>query len=288
MPEGHFQSPISDVSDTALWVAVYRALETSRPDALFRDPFAGQLAGDRGTKIAAQMEGFRHVSWSVVIRTCIIDNYILQQIQQGTDTIINLGAGLDTRPYRLNLPSNLHWIEVDYPKVIDFKEDRLRPEKPRCHLERVSLNLTDHLARQKLFNNINARTTKALVITEGVVPYLSNEDVASIARDLLAQKNFKAWIVDYFSPNVLNFMRRKKFRKQMENAPLQFSPIDWFVFFEEHGWKVSDIRYLPEESEKLGRSVPLPWWLRIAGYFLSSQQKNFYQRSVGYALLKPK
>jgi O-methyltransferase involved in polyketide biosynthesis len=44
---------ISNVSDTARWVAVYRAWESARPDALFRDPLAGRLAGERGRAIAA-------------------------------------------------------------------------------------------------------------------------------------------------------------------------------------------------------------------------------------------
>lgn len=43
---------VRDVSDTALWVAVYRARETERPDALFRDPYARRLAGARGEQIA--------------------------------------------------------------------------------------------------------------------------------------------------------------------------------------------------------------------------------------------
>ncbi len=42
---------IENVSDTALWVAVYRAMETARPDAIFRDPYAERLAGDKGVKI---------------------------------------------------------------------------------------------------------------------------------------------------------------------------------------------------------------------------------------------
>ena len=43
------------ISDTALWVAVYRARETDRPDALFRDPLAYRLAGTRGEQIAQKI-----------------------------------------------------------------------------------------------------------------------------------------------------------------------------------------------------------------------------------------
>jgi O-methyltransferase involved in polyketide biosynthesis len=39
---------IENVSDTAFWIAHYRALETQRADALFHDLLAGLLAGERG------------------------------------------------------------------------------------------------------------------------------------------------------------------------------------------------------------------------------------------------
>lgn len=125
-------SPIANVSDTAFWIAHHRALETARPDALFRDPLASLLAGDRGKEIAAAMPMSAMTGWVVTIRTVIIDDYINSAIAQGIDTILNLGAGLDTRPYRMDLPQSLLWIEADYPQMIDFKSERLANEQPRC------------------------------------------------------------------------------------------------------------------------------------------------------------
>lgn len=53
--------PIRDISDTARWAAVYRARESQRQDALFRDPFAERLAGQRGEEIAVAIPfGTRH------------------------------------------------------------------------------------------------------------------------------------------------------------------------------------------------------------------------------------
>ncbi len=49
-------TPIAHVTDTAFWVATYRANESARPDALFRDPLAGKLADARGRAIADQVE----------------------------------------------------------------------------------------------------------------------------------------------------------------------------------------------------------------------------------------
>src|SRR5262249_38710240 len=106
---------IRNISDTALWVAVYRARETERPEALCRCPLARKLAGERGEQIARSMQfGERH-AWSYVARTWLVDRIVTEQVAQGTDMVVNLAAGLDTRPYRMDLPRSLRWIEVDLP-----------------------------------------------------------------------------------------------------------------------------------------------------------------------------
>jgi O-methyltransferase involved in polyketide biosynthesis len=48
---GQGEPAIRNISDTANWAAVYRARESERPDALFRDPFARRLAGELGERI---------------------------------------------------------------------------------------------------------------------------------------------------------------------------------------------------------------------------------------------
>src|SRR6478672_2782051 len=97
---------IRNISDTARWAATFRAIESERPDALFHDPYAGRLAGDRGKEIHGKMRDMdgRDTSWSWVMRTVLFDRAILQAIGEGFDTVVNLAAGLDARPYRLNLP----------------------------------------------------------------------------------------------------------------------------------------------------------------------------------------
>jgi O-methyltransferase involved in polyketide biosynthesis len=68
---------IKDVADTAFMVARYRAKESERPDALFRDPLAGKLAGEHGKNIVASMSSTSVLrEWMVLIRTRIIDDFI--------------------------------------------------------------------------------------------------------------------------------------------------------------------------------------------------------------------
>src|SRR5258708_29524058 len=112
------ESRIRNISDTARWVAVYRARETERTDAVFRDPFARGLAGERGEQIAASMSFAEKNSWPFVARTWLIDQVISSQVKLGTDMVINLAAGLHARPYRMNLPRSLPRIQVDLPEIL--------------------------------------------------------------------------------------------------------------------------------------------------------------------------
>src|SRR5436853_5271754 len=120
---------IQNISDTAKWVAVFRAEENERPDAVFHDPFAKKLAGEKGEQIADSVHFSRQNSWTFVARTFLFDQYIMLHVQQGYDMIINLAAGLDARAYRLTLPQNLKWIDVDLPEMIDYKNEILKNEE---------------------------------------------------------------------------------------------------------------------------------------------------------------
>lgn len=112
------QQLIRNISDTARWVAMYRAMESERPDALFHDPYARRLAGERGEQIASTISERQLPAWAYMARTLNFDQLILGEVARGADMVINLAAGLDTRPYRLDLPPSLQWIEVDLPELI--------------------------------------------------------------------------------------------------------------------------------------------------------------------------
>src|SRR5256885_2136475 len=145
---------IRDISDTARWVAVYRARETERPDAAFKDPFARALAGERGERIADGLPFFSDNAWSMVARTYLFDRLVTRLVQAGVDLIVNLAAGLDARPYRMKLPPSLRWVEVDLPEILDYKAQVLADAAPVCALERVPLDLSNADARRTLFDRL--------------------------------------------------------------------------------------------------------------------------------------
>jgi methyltransferase (TIGR00027 family) len=280
--------PIAHVADTAFWVATYRANESARPDALFRDPLAARLVDGRGRDIAGRISGGAQVAWVVVLRTCIIDDFIRQAIADGCDAVLNLGAGLDTRPYRLELPPSLRWIEVDFAATIDFKNERLAGETPRCRLERRAVDLGDTDARRALLAEVDASAQKVLVLTEGVVGYLSNEDVAALAADLRAQPRFAWWVVEYVSSQFRRFARFMAYRRrqQMANAPIRFRPDDWLGFFADRGWAPKEIRYLVAEGEKHRRPPPVPRWMLLLFRLLNRNRGKAMRENYGFALME--
>ena len=146
---------VENISDTARWVAIFRAEESERPDAVFLDPFARRLAGEIGEQIANAIEFGRKNSWSFVARTYLIDEFVMQHVAQGYDMIVNLAAGLDARAYRMQLPKNLKWIDVDLPGMINYKNEILKNEKPKCEYRSAALDLADRKARLELFHQLN-------------------------------------------------------------------------------------------------------------------------------------
>jgi methyltransferase (TIGR00027 family) len=283
--------PIQDVSETALMVAMWRAVENDHPNPLYRDPLALKLAGERGEEI---VKGFskRRASlscWMMAIRTRVIDDLILEAVADGVDLVLNLGAGLDTRPYRMELPSNLHWVEADQPKIIAVKESRLSGEQPACKLERVSCDLADGLARRALLASVSQKGGNALVLTEGVIPYLSEEEVGALAFDLNQYPCFRYWVADYFSPFIRKYRQAQAKKMRLENAPFKFAPSDYFGFFLNHGWQAKDVRYIADAARKLRR--PPPTWVRVMfglrGLFLSQEERQQRRNAMAYVLFEP-
>jgi len=236
---------------------VYGARENERPDGLFRDPYARRLAGERGEEIAAAVERLSPESWPLPIRTYLFDSYIVECVRQGVDVVVNLAAGLDARPYRMELPRDLVWIEVDLPEILNDKESILRDVRPACALRRIRLDLADRGARRQLFKELGAQSKNALVITEGLLIYLTREQVGELADDLAAAPGFRHWIVDLVSPGLRRTLS-KQFGVVLDDGgvPFKFSPEEGPSFFVPHGWEPVGVRSMLKTAAKLKRVNP--------------------------------
>jgi methyltransferase (TIGR00027 family) len=280
--------PISNVSDTARWVAVYRAMETARPDAIFRDPFAERLAGERGHEIMRGMKRGRQAAWAMIVRTAVLDEMILDRIRNGgVDTVINLAAGLDTRAWRLDLPRSLRWFDIDLPEMIAYKAAAMRDEPPACQYEAIAVDLTNDAARAEVLRRVAGVSRTALVVTEGLLVYLGDEKVASLARALHDASSIKWWVSDIGSPRLLQLLN-KQWGKALSagNAPFLFAPTDSAAFFARLGWREIEFRSGLEEAHRLKREMPMMWLWRFLGRFGSAEKREEFRRISGYILLE--
>ena len=281
-------SKIEHVSDTALWVAVHRGRETERPDALYKDPLALKLAGERGVQIAKRMSSAPFMGWMMALRTIAIDELILDAISQGVKTVVNLGAGLDTRPYRLEIPGDIEWIEVDFPDMISFKASGLEGETPLMKLSRVPLDLSNRDLSQKFYQSLANKPGPVLVITEGVIPYLDTNVVANLADDLFAVANIRYWIHDFREGGFTAGIPKWWLKRYMKGAPFKFEVADWFAFFSQHGWNIKNKILLHEEALRRNRPMPSPLGISFLKLFMSKKKIEYHNRSSGYAMLERK
>ena len=286
------ENAIRNVSDTALWVAMYRAQESERPDALFYDPYARQLAGERGARILEQL---KMPGWPIVVRTLVLDELILKAVEEdGYDTVLNLAAGLDTRPYRLALPTALRWVEADLAPMIEYKRELLKDAKCFCRLERHAVDLAAATARRALFTKVGAAAQKVLVVTEGLLIYLEPDEVKALAADLHQPAAFKRWVTDLASPELLKLLARQGTTREDHSLPgnrevqFKFAPAEHLEFFRALGWKAAGYRGLMEDARRLNR-FEIPRMFKIMGAVMSLLVPGYrakMRRFSGIAILE--
>lgn len=177
----------SEASKTALMVCAYRARATRWPAPVMQDPWAEALAGAEGHEIAARFDGrWPHMELWLALRVAYLDRLVGVAVDRlSVRQIVILGAGYDTRAARLPR-TGVEFFEVDHPATQAAKRERLArvPGYPvdaaryaPCDFERE--DPIDRLAAAGF------RTSEpALVIWEGVVPYLSEAAVRGTAGRL--------------------------------------------------------------------------------------------------------
>jgi len=186
---------ITHVSDTALMVAACRALESECADGFVHDPFAARLAGERGVAMLRALPQPEMMRFGVGVRSRFVDELLVEALASNPiATVLSVGCGLDTRPWRLPLPTELRWIEVDFADMLDYKDALMSAETPRCRRERVTADLNDAAERRSIY--AAAGPAPALMITEGLLMYLPAATVEALAAEPWHQSGIAHWITD--------------------------------------------------------------------------------------------
>jgi methyltransferase (TIGR00027 family) len=171
----------------------YRAIESLRPpdEQVCFDTLAGEFMGAawmrlarnrivrklmirRSDKDAIGMWGF------VVARTRYMDDFLKDQIQEGIEQLVILGAGYDSRAYRFKLlPEKVRVFEVDHPDTQRLKMEavlKILGSLPK-NVTYVHVDFTTEKLEVNLPKNGYDRALKTLFIWEGVMGYLKAEAV---------------------------------------------------------------------------------------------------------------
>ncbi|MFF7331914.1 SAM-dependent methyltransferase [Streptomyces sp. NPDC008150] len=190
MTEAPGRGEPSGVWATAVGVARVRARETAREQPLFRDPLALAFATAAGrgpetpspprTDEAARRR-WSGVAFSIVIRTKFLDDLLDRAVASGVRQVVLLGAGMDSRAYRMDWPADTRLFEVDTADPLEFKASVLRAERavPRCERITVPVDLReDWPASLTAAGHDPARPT--VWIAEGLLIYLPEDTVRSL------------------------------------------------------------------------------------------------------------
>lgn len=185
---------LNPVSQTAQIIAAKRAIDSELPNPLLHDPYARLLSGGECDRL---LEKWQRVAVGqglslqevitkrtryVVVRTLFFDQFL-----KASDSrqIVVLGAGLDTRPFRLQWPAQVNVYEIDCPEVLDFKSDRLQIHQPNCRLHWIGADLSDiHTWTTKLFEAGFTPNMPTIWLAEGVLMYLESTTIHNLMQQI--------------------------------------------------------------------------------------------------------
>ncbi|NEB80669.1 class I SAM-dependent methyltransferase [Streptomyces sp. SID14478] len=181
---------------TAVGVAKVRARESERADALFRDPLAQAFAtaGGRGPSSSpppddeADRRRRAGLALSIVIRTKFLDDLLRQATASGVRQVVLLGAGMDSRAFRMDWPEGTRLFEVDTAEPLDFKASVLRRERAvaRCERITVAVDLREDWP-SALAEAGHDPTEPTVWIAEGLLIYLPEDAVELLLARIGAQ-----------------------------------------------------------------------------------------------------
>lgn len=241
-------SEIQDlVSRSCQLTAAIRALETKRPDRLFEDPLAARLAGsemiaqtepklkeydDRGTPIVA-------------VRTRFFDDFMISSTSQ-IDQIAILGAGMDTRAFRLSWLPETCIYELDRPEVLEKKESILQDIPAKCQRICVAADLGQLWSSQLLAAGFQAEKP-TLWLLEGLLYYLSETEVDRLLKTV----SELSAIGSRLGADLINFKLIQESSEEVSKY-WRYGCDEPEKLFAEYGWQASVVQP-GEEGAHFGR-----------------------------------
>ncbi len=191
------RAPMVGVAMTAIGVAVIRARESARPDRLYDDPFArlfvdaarAQFAGtpdgeDRWTSMLELADAF-YEGRTLAVR--LVDDGVSAAAAASCEQFVLLGAGLDTRAFRMPLTPRTRFYEIDLRELFAFKESVLDRAAAHPVCERITLSADLRGDWGKILRDSGFRSDMPTHwIDEGVLGYLASDAAWAVVDTITA------------------------------------------------------------------------------------------------------
>ncbi|NUS14345.1 MAG: SAM-dependent methyltransferase [Streptomyces sp.] len=269
------------VGRTALVTAAMRAAETSRPDAIHEDPYAALLAGETGPALLAELLAATSTApaWHApgaaspgpvgstspavnAIRTRFFDDYLRAAAREpGLRQIVVVGAGMDSRAYRMRWPAGIRYFEVDRQPVLDYKRERLSAQTPRADRRTVPQDLLSPSWPDALTAAGYDPGQPSAWLLEGVLCYLPEDGVHRVLAQLAELTTPASQVAaDVVSAAALTVPARRAQRAVFASwgCPWLFGCDDPEELFDRHGF-TSRATQLGEPAAEFGRwPAPVP------------------------------
>jgi methyltransferase (TIGR00027 family) len=184
--------------------------DAARAHPICGDDYAQVFMNGEGMRIFNALKNEKGPNASNVARHRIIDDLLRQALQKNRSlTIVILGAGFDSRAYRL--PGG-NWIEVDEAAIIAHKNERLPVTICKNSLQRIAIDFGKDALTQKL-ESIAFTGTETIIVLEGVLVYLDEDKILNLLRTLHTLFPTHTLICDLMTRRFFNKFGRRLSRK---------------------------------------------------------------------------
>ncbi|MFI1867307.1 class I SAM-dependent methyltransferase [Streptomyces jumonjinensis] len=197
---------MQSINSTAGWTAAARELETVRADRILEDPFTLCTDTERQQWQDVVVSVLGYSPPVVAIRARMGDEAVRMAVEDGIRQVVSLAAGLESRAFRLELPTDLLYMEVDLPALLEARQHRLAQAglslQPGCRRVEVAADLSGQW-RQQLEDAGFDPTARTLWIVEGLLPYLDSETCHTLLRTVrdMSAPDSRLWC-DHVHPDV--------------------------------------------------------------------------------------
>ncbi len=244
------------MSLTALWTAAQRARESARPDRLLDDTLAGTLAGPEGARMMEIMDSGQQPSPTVAIRSRYFDDRLIARTSDGARQIVLVGAGMDSRAFRLGLAADVTVFEIDQPDLLALKDQRLARAgaRPTCVRRVVACDLDGAWADALRASGFST-SEQSVFVAEGLLMYLDEAGVERLLGDLsrLASPG-SSLLADVCGQSFRDSPYMTAWFAAMERAGMawRFGTDEPEALLAPHGWRADVVRY-GDEGAHFGR-----------------------------------